>query len=197
VISNDLLRKAVHAEYTLLRTPLAVLDEQIVSRYTPRGSRVQTSLARTIGVLDALAGRLLTDEPEQRPAGRSGADRDGQAAGSDREPADGAGPAASRAGGTSARPAPRRASRAAAGESSDGAAAAAAGAASDTATVDAGGPEPLPETEQEQIEELAEDLVEAEQDQTFAGELAEDDELRRVQAELRAKHTVEEREESS
>lgn len=144
MISNDLLRKAVRAEYTLLRTPLTVLDEQIVSRYTPRGSRVQTSLARTIGALDALAGRLLTEEP-----------------------------------------APPRASRPS------------EAASSDAATEDAGGPEPLPETEQEQIEELAEDLLEAEQEQTFAGELAEDEELRRVQAELRAKHTVEEHDESS
>jgi hypothetical protein len=147
VISNDLLRKAVRAEYTLLRTPLVVLDEQIVSRYTPRGSAVQTSLARTIGALDSLADRLLTERPvdpwsEAAPARTDAADD-----------------------GFDARIAPPV--------------------------------EPLPETEQEEVEELAVDILEAEQDQTFAGELADDDELRRVQAELRAKHIVEERDESS
>jgi hypothetical protein len=54
--------------------------------------------------------------------------------------------------------------------------------------------QPLPDEEREDVEQLAEDLLEAEEEQTFAGELA-DDELRRVQAELRAKHTVEERDE--
>jgi hypothetical protein len=55
----------------------------------------------------------------------------------------------------------------------------------------------LPPEEQDEIEELTEELLEAEEEQTFAGELADDEELRRVQAELRAKHTVEERDESS
>ena len=146
MISNDLLRKAVRAEYTLLRTPLVVLDEQIVSRYTPRGSAVQTSLARTIGALDFLADRLLTE-----PAGPWG------------------------------EAAPARMD-----EAVDG-----------VDTPIAAPVEPLPETEQEEIEELAVDILEAEQEQTFAGELAADEELRRVQAELRAKHTVEERDESS
>lgn len=127
MIDNDLLRKALRVQYTLLRTPLAVLDERVVSRYAPRGSVVQTSMARTISVLDTVAERLL------------------------REPSAGA---------------------AAAGE-----------------------PQPLPDEEREDVEQLAQDLLEAEEEQTFVGELA-DDELRRVQAELRAKHTVEEQEES-
>jgi hypothetical protein len=147
VISNDLLRKAVRAEYTLLRTPLVVLDEQIVSRYTPRGSALQTSLARTIGALDFLADRLLS---EQSGAPWSEA-------------------------------APARMD-----EAGDG-----------VETGVASPVEPLPEHEQEEVEELAVDILEAEQEQTFAGELAADEELRRVQAELRAKHTVEERDESS
>lgn len=134
MISNDLLRRAVRAEYTLLRTPLAVLDEQVVSRYTPRGSLAQTSIARTIGALDAIADKLLTEEPRV--------------------------------------PQPAR-------------------------QADAAAPEPLPEPEQEEIVDLTEDILEAEEQETFAGELAEDDELRRVQAELRAKHAVEERDESS
>lgn len=174
MISNDLLRKAMRAEYTLLRTPLAVLDEQIVSRYTPRGSRVQTSLARTIGVLDALADRLLTEDAEPVLA-----DQEGPAAPPEPTSPEPTSPAPSAAA-TAPRPAPRRAP-----------------AAADAASPDAGTPEPLPEPEQEQVEELAEDILDAEEEQTFTGELAEDDELRRMQAELRAKHTVEEREESS
>src|SRR4051812_40504462 len=49
----------------------------------------------------------------------------------------------------------------------------------------------LPPEEQEEIEELTEVLLAEQEEQTFVGELA-DDELRRVQAELRAKHQVEE-----
>jgi hypothetical protein len=192
VISNDLLRKAVRAEYTLIRTPLAVLDEQIVSRYTPRGSRVQTSLARTIGALDALADRLLTEQPGQPQSEPADRDRDELR----REPTDAGQSSAAASSGTSARMAPPRAAAAPAdATSANGAVSTEASA--ETAIADAGEPAPLPETEQEQIGELAEDLLEAEQEQTFAGELAEDEELRRVQAELRAKHTVEERDESS
>lgn len=126
MIQNDLLRKAVRAEYTLLRTPLTMLDEKVVSRYVPRDSVVQTSLARTISALDEVAERLLA------------------------EPSDVVASSAF-----------------------------------------------LPLDEQEEIEELAEELFEAEEEQTFAGELADDEELRRVQAELHAKHTVEERDETS
>ena len=128
MIDSNLLRKALHVPYTLVRTPLVVLDERVVSRYASRGSVVQTSMTRTIGLLDTVAHRLISE------------------------------------------PSP---SSAVAGE-----------------------PQPLPDDEREDVEQLAEDLLEAEEEQTFAGELAADDELRRVQAELRAKHTVEEREES-
>jgi hypothetical protein len=49
----------------------------------------------------------------------------------------------------------------------------------------------------DEVEELAEDLLEQqEQEHNLVGELAEDDELRRVQAELMAKHRVEERHET-
>jgi hypothetical protein len=53
------------------------------------------------------------------------------------------------------------------------------------------GEQELPPEEQEEIEELTEVLLAEQEEQTFVGELA-DDELRRVQAELRAKHQVEE-----
>jgi hypothetical protein len=118
VIRNDLLRKAVLVNYTLLRAPLALLDARVVPPAW-RGSVVQTSLARTIHVLDAVTGRLL-------------------------------------------------------GEPS---------------------PTPLPDAEREDVDRLTSDLLETEEEQTFVGELADDD-LRRIQAGLRAKHSVEEREES-
>ena len=51
------------------------------------------------------------------------------------------------------------------------------------------------EVEEEQIEELTDELLEQEETETFAGELADDDELRRVQAELNAKRLVEEQHE--
>jgi hypothetical protein len=52
--------------------------------------------------------------------------------------------------------------------------------------------EPMPAEEQEEVEELAEELLEEQEQETFAGELADDEELRRVQAELQAKRMVEE-----
>ena len=51
--------------------------------------------------------------------------------------------------------------------------------------------QPLPDEKREDVEQLAEDLLEAEEEQTYVGELADDHDLRRVQAEVRAKHTVE------
>ena len=145
VNDNDLLRKALRVPYTLLRTPLVVLDEQVVARYAPRGSVVQTAMARAIDLLDMVGERLI-GEPSLPPAAAGGV-----------APAPLVPPA--------------------------------------VATVaDAGQVRPLPDEEREDVEQLAEDLLEAEEEQTFAGELA-DDELRRVQAELRAKHTVEERDE--
>lgn len=121
MIQNDLLRTAVRVEYTLLRVPLGMLDERVVSRFAPRGSLVQNSFARTINVLDTVAERLLSEPP----------------------------------------------------------------------------PPPLPDEAREDVEQLTEDLLETEEEQSFSGELAEDDELRRVQAELRAKHAIEEREDPS
>lgn len=177
MINNDLLRKAVRVEYTLLRTPLAMLDERVVSRYTPRGSVVQTSLTRTIGVLDSVAERLLKE-----PSAGPGAPGAAESVPTDTEPTDSV---ATDSVATDTVPTDVAVS--------DVAATPVAPAADDEAVE----PRPLPPEEQEDIEELAEDLLAAEEEQTFAGELAEDDELRRVQAELRAKHTVEEHDESS
>lgn len=61
-----------------------------------------------------------------------------------------------------------------------------------------GAAEPLRETEElpadevDEVEVLAAEFVAEQEAQNLAGELAEDEELRRVQAELRAKHQVEE-----
>lgn len=59
-----------------------------------------------------------------------------------------------------------------------------------------GMPEMLPAEEQQEVAELADELLEQEETETFHGELADED-MRRVQAELRAKHSVEEQAEHS
>jgi hypothetical protein len=48
----------------------------------------------------------------------------------------------------------------------------------------------------EEVEHRAEHLLQQQEQHTLAGELAEDDELRRVQAELKAKHQVEAQQEA-
>ena len=55
----------------------------------------------------------------------------------------------------------------------------------------AGEPTALPAEEQQEVEQLTDTLLAEQEERTYVGELA-DDELRRVQAELRAKHQVEE-----
>lgn len=60
----------------------------------------------------------------------------------------------------------------------------------------AGPDEPLPAEESEVVEHVAEELLEEQEFKPLAGELSEDDELRRVQAELHAKHLVEEQQEN-
>lgn len=54
----------------------------------------------------------------------------------------------------------------------------------------------LDRQELREVEQLAEAYLE-EEDQHLTGELAEDEQLRRVQAELRAKHTIQEQDELS
>ena len=53
------------------------------------------------------------------------------------------------------------------------------------------GGKPLPAEEQQEVHQLTDALLAEQEERTYVGELA-DDELRRVQAELRAKHQVEE-----
>ena len=112
---NRTVQKAVataaRAEQVVLRTPLAVLDEQVLARFAEH-SKLRALVGRGITALDSAAGRD---------------DRRG--------------------------------------------------------TVD-----PIPA---EEIEERAAHLLEEQEQHPLAGELAEDDELRRVQAELKAKHAAE------
>lgn len=63
-------------------------------------------------------------------------------------------------------------------------------------TPEPGRPGMLPEEEQREVAELADEMLEQEETETFRGELADED-MRRVQAELRAKHSVEEQAEHS
>ena len=69
-------------------------------------------------------------------------------------------------------------------------------AATDGSAGDADAPESLTSNEQERIEELTEQLLEEESTGSFVGELA-DDELRRAQAQVRAKQLVEEQDAGS
>ena len=56
-------------------------------------------------------------------------------------------------------------------------------------------PGPADDSEAAQIDHLTDELLEAEQTESFTGELAEDDALRQVQAELQAKRLIEEQKE--
>jgi len=122
---NKTVQKAIRAEYVVLRTPLALLDEQVLARLG-EASKLRTTVERGISKLDEVAARLL--EPTETP------EREAQ-------------------------------------------------------------PDPASSTEipADEVEYLAEELLEErEQEHNLVGELAEDEELRRVQAELMAKHRVEE-----
>jgi hypothetical protein len=128
---NKTVQKAIRAEYTLLRVPLAVLDQRVVSRLDEH-SPVRATFERGLRSLDAAAARLL-----EHGADPHGADPH------EVEP-------------------------------------------------DEVEPDVLPADEQEEVEQLTEVYAAEQENHTLAGELADDDELRRVQAELRAKHRVEE-----
>jgi len=102
---------AARAEQVVLRTPLAVLDEQVLARFAAR-SKLRAVVGRGISALDSAAGR-----PDRR------------------------------------------------------------------ATID--------EVPAEELQQRTAAVLEEQQQHPLAGELAEDDELRRVQAELMAKHAAE------
>lgn len=136
---NRTVQKAIRVEYAMLRTPLTVLDEQVLARFAER-SKLRTAVELGIDKLDAVAARLLPGSPG--PAGPTDTER----------------------------PDDRSADSAGTGASSEA-------------------PVEIPV---EEVEQRAADLLEhQEAEHQLVGELAEDEELRRVQAELKAKHAVE------
>lgn len=138
---NRTVQKAIRVEYAMLRTPLTVLDEQVLARFAER-SKLRTAVELGIDKLDAVAARLLPGSPG--PAGPT-----------DTESPD--------------------------DRSAD----------ADSAGTGASSEAPV-EIPVEEVEQRAADLLEhQEAEHQLVGELAEDEELRRVQAELKAKHAVE------
>ncbi len=159
------LRSAGRINYAVLRVPLRVVDEQVVQRCLPHDSIARRSFEQALDSLDEVAGRWLR-EPEQAdesPVADEAPARD--------EPV---GDADADAGGSN-EPV----------ESDEL-------VESDQAAESDKSDKLVEPDEEEQIERLTDELLEEQQSETFAGELAEDDELRQVQAELNAKRLVEE-----
>jgi hypothetical protein len=151
VISNTLVRRAVQLEYSLLRTPLAVVKRNLTSRLS-KDSKVRVGVERGLGTLDAVAGQLLSPPSTDRPS-------------TDRPSASGA---------------ERAKSRAAADVPADG------------------NVEPTHDevelSHEDEVSRVVDEIREELEQKPVTGELA-DPELQEVQAELRAKHLVEEHEE--
>jgi septal ring-binding cell division protein DamX len=152
VISNTLVRRAVQIEYSLLRTPLAVVNRGLTSRLR-KGSKVRLGVERGLGTLDAVAGQLLS--PSSSPS--SSTDRRNGSATDERAK-----------------------SPAAADVPADG------------------NVEPTHHevelSHDDEVERVVEEIREELEHKPVTGELA-DPGLQEVQAELRAKHLVEEHEE--
>ena len=147
---------ALRIPYLAVRTPLELLDKQVVIRVFGTGSTAHRSLARGLQTLDTLAASAFAsgELPDNGPA---------------QPPSDGPTDAA---------------------EQTD--AEADADIITDVEAVDRdGGEEPIEPAEQEEIEQLAETFLVEDELAPRSGELAENEELRRVQAEIRAKQAVE------
>ena len=67
MIANPLVRKVVRAEYTILRTPLAVVDQRVVAPRFGDDSMLHISIERGLHTLDAVADRLLGDSTAPAP----------------------------------------------------------------------------------------------------------------------------------
>jgi hypothetical protein len=151
VISNTLVRKAVQVEYSLLRTPLAVVSRRLTGRLG-RNSKVRLTVERGLGTLDAVAGQLLSEPQTDNRPGDTRREETRREEGRPKSPA-------------------------------------AADVPAD------GNVEPIHEevelSHDEEVERVAEELREDLDQKPVTGELA-DPELQDVQAELRAKHIVEE-----
>jgi hypothetical protein len=162
-VINPLARKAVLAPYVLLRTPLGLIDSRLAARYLPDDSRVRTTIARGLGSLDATAARLL-----------------GTVAPPDGTADDGAAKV------TVTPPAPAEPATASPAQAEPPV----GDAGADPSDVAAPG---RPEVPAEEVEQVAEELLAEREEVPHAGELGEvDDEEKLRQAELRAKHIVEE-----
>ena len=132
-------RSILRFPYLAVRTPLGLLDEQLVVRVFGAESTAHRSLLRGLHTLDALVASAFSPAdaaPDNAPAGAQD------------EPAD--------------EPAGRD-----------------------------GGEQPIDAAEQSEIEQLTETLLADDDLAPRTGELAENDELRRVQAEIRAKQEIE------
>jgi hypothetical protein len=143
VISNTLVRRAVQLEYSLLRTPLAVVNRGLASRLG-KDSKVRVGVERGLGTLDAVAGQLLSSPSTERRNG-SGDERAKSPAAAD-VPADG--------------------------------------------NVESTHDE-IELSHDDEVERVVDEIREELDQKPVTGELA-DPELQEVQAELRAKHLVEE-----
>ena len=149
-MSPGLLRSALGFAYVAVRTPLSVLDEQVVTRCLGQDSPARRPFVLGVRSLDALAAKVLAD-PDAAPPTRTGT---------------------------------RTETETETETETDG--------PNTTAGTEQGPPaEPLPTDEQREIQDLADAYLAADELAPRAGELAEDDEVRRVQAEIRAKQAVE------
>ncbi len=147
-------RTALRIPYLAVRTPLGLLDEQVVVRIFGLDSTAHRSLLRGLHTLDALAASALAPQDERDAP----ADEAGQPA----EPAEPSEPAAEII--TDVEPVERD-----------------------------GGEQPIEPAEQAEIEQLTETFLVEDDLAPRSGELAENDDLRRVQAEIRAKQEIETR----
>ena len=65
---NRTLQKAIRAEYSILRTPLSVLDQRVISRLDETLACARSTFERGLESLDAAAARLLNrDQGSRRP----------------------------------------------------------------------------------------------------------------------------------
>lgn len=65
-----LTRTLLTTEYTMLRLPLTVLEDRVVTRYLEEDSRLRLGFERALGTLDATVGRLVGDAELTRRGGR-------------------------------------------------------------------------------------------------------------------------------
>ncbi|WP_375503509.1 hypothetical protein [uncultured Jatrophihabitans sp.] len=160
-------RSALRIPYLAVRTPLGLLDEQVVVRVFGVDSTAHRSLLRGLQTLDALAASAFATTSGASAPPEADAQTDTLA--EDTEDGD-----------------------TAADDTAADDTAAEADIITDVQPVERdGGEQPIEPAEQEEIEQLAETFLAEDDLAPRSGELAENDELRRVQAEIRAKQAIE------